>query len=160
MLASPPSLQREYSLCFSGDPALDIPEVPAEGAADRDDVIKDREHKLKVARETGNWPIKPGQTPTYFRFRQVGGSACRWWFGESQRQSLSTIEDIELMFRLALVSIDGLPGVTMQHDKRGKFPLVSIGTMDEIYASGAGPAAVYELGAIAAERALGGVPPL
>ena len=49
---------------------------------------------------------------------------------------------------------------TAQHDKRGKFPLVTVATMDQIYASGAGPAAVVELGAYIAERSLGGVPPL
>lgn len=160
MLAAPPSLQREYTLCFSGDPALDLPEIPAEGTEGRDAVIEDRNHKLKVARETGNWPIKPGQRATYFRFRQVGGSAVRWWFGESQRGQLSPLEDIELMFRLALVDVDNLDGVTVKHDDRGKFPLVTLKAMDEIYASGAGAACIYELGTVVAERALGGVPPL
>lgn len=163
MLAAP-SLQREYTLCFSGDAALDLPAVPAAPDDETPEQRKEREAPLTIAlknaRETGNWPIKPGQTPTVFRFRPVGGSAVRWWFGESQRQALSALEDIELMFRLALVSVDGLPGVTMQHDKRGKFPLVAVSTMDQIYASGAGVAAVTELGAYVAERSIGGVPPL
>ena len=159
MLAAP-SLQNEYTLCFSGDPALDLPALPAEDDPGHAAAVAAREIKLKNARETGSWPIKPGETPTIFRFKPVGGSAVRWWSGQSQRESLSALEDIELMFRLALVGVDGLPGVTMQHDKRGKFPLVTIATMDQIYASGAGPAAVVELGAYIAERSLGGVPPL
>lgn len=155
-MLAPPSLQNPYTLCFSGDSALDLPAAPADDAAATEALAL----KLKNARETGNWPIKAGETPTKFHFKPVGGSAVRWWFGESQRQSLSALEDIELMFRLALDSIDGLPGVAVQHDKRGKFPLVSVATMDQIYASGAGPAAVYELGAYVAERSIGGVPPL
>jgi hypothetical protein len=145
-MLAPPSLQNNYSLCFSGDPALELPE--AEDA---------KILALKNARERGQWPVKQGEKVTHFHFRQVGGSAVRWWYGESQRQSLSPLEDIELMFRLALVSVDG---IEIKHDKRGKFPLVSIESMDLIYASGAGPAAVTELGAIVAERSLGGVPPL
>jgi len=155
-MLAPPSLQHPYTLCFSGDPSLDLPAAPEGDAAAAEALAL----KLKNARETGNWPIKPGESPTRFNFKPVGGSAVRWRFGESQRQSLSALEDIELMFRLALDSIDGLPGVTVQHDKRGKFPLVSVATMDQIYASGAGPAAVYELGAYVAERSIGGVPPL
>lgn len=168
MLGSPPSLQREYTLCFSGDPALDLPELPeidrdTASAAEIeafDKIAADREVKLKAARDHGTWPVRAGQRATLFRFRQVGGSAVRWWFGESQRQRMSAVEDIELMFRLALVGIDNIEGVTVRHDKSGKFPLVSVATMDEIYASGAGPAAVLELGTVVAERAIGGVPPL
>lgn len=167
-MITPPSLQNEYTLCFSGDPALDLPEVPeidrdtagAERVAEVDKLIAARDAKLKVARETGNWPIRPGQRATLFRFKPVGGSAVRWWFGESQRQRLSAVEDIELMFRLALSGIDNVEGVTVRHDKSGKFPLVAISTMDEIYASGAGPTAVLELGTVVAERSIGGVPPL
>jgi hypothetical protein len=163
-MLAPPSLQNPYTLCFSGDPSLNLPAVPPEPANETLEQKAAREAPLvtalKNARETGNWPVKPGESPTRFNFKPVGGSAVRWWFGESQRQSLSALEDIELMFRLALDSIDGLPGVTVQHDKRGKFPLVSVATMDQIYASGAGPAAVYELGAYVAERSIGGVPPL
>lgn len=159
MLAAP-SLQHPYTLCFSGDAALDLPALPAETDPGYAAAVAARDLALKNARETGNWPIRPGETPTIFRFKPVGGSAVRWWSGQSQRESLSALEDIELMFRLALDGIDGLPGVTVQHDKRGKFPLVTVATMDQIYASGAGPAAVVELGAYIAERSIGGVPPL
>ena len=163
MLAAP-SLQHPFTLCFSGDAALDLPAVPPAPPNETPEQMAVREGPrnlaLKNARETGNWPIKPGETPTIFRFRPVGGSAVHWWSGQSQRESLSALEDIELMFRLALDGIDGLPGVTVQHDKRGKFPLVTVATMDQIYASGAGSAAVIELGAYIAERSIGGVPPL
>lgn len=141
-----PSLQNEYTLCFSGDPALQLPDDQAE-----------REVKLKNYRERGTWEAKPGEKLTHFRFRPVGGSAVRWWFGQSERESLSALEDLELMFRLALTEADG---VDIKYDKRGKFPLVSIESMDEIYARRNGPATVTELGAIVAERSIGGVPPL
>lgn len=149
MLTPPPSLQHEYVLCYSGDPAIDLGDGPDEEKA----------IKLKNLRDRGSWEsaVKPGQKLTRFRFRQVGGSAVRWWFGESERQALSALEDLELMFRLALVSVDGFE---VKYDRRGKFPLVSIETMDQIYAASGGGAAVTELGAIVAERAIGGVPPL
>lgn len=169
-MLAPPSLQNEYTLCYSGDPALDLPAIPAidratataEAIAEANKAIADREQKLKVARERGSWDAitKPGQKPTVFRFRQVGGTAVRWWFGESERQRLSGLEDVELMFRLALVGIDGIAGVDLKSDRNGKFPLVSIATMDAIYARADGPAAVTELGTLVAERAIGGVPPL
>lgn len=149
MLTPPPSLQREYVLCFSGDPALDL--------GDGDDAA--RAAKLKTIRDHGTWEsaTKTGQKLTRFRFRQVGGSAVRWWFGESERNSLSALEDVELMFRLACVSVDG---IEIKHDKRGKFPLVSIESMDAIYELSGGANAVTELGSVVTERALGGVPPL
>lgn len=168
----PPSLQAGFDLVFSGDPALDLPDVPkldpatatADELATRDHIAAERTQKLKVARERGNWAAitKPGQKPTVFKFEPVGGSAVRWWQGESERHRLTTMEDIELIFRLALVEVDCLGGFELKRDHSGKFPLVSVKSMDALYAAadGAGAALVMELGMLVVERALGGVPPL
>ncbi len=169
MLAAP-SLQFEYTACFSGDPALDLPEIPdfdrskatSDELAAIEKLVSERVNKLRVAQQTGNWPAitKQGKQPTIFRFQPVGGSAVRWWMGQSMRERLTPVEDIELMFRLALVGVDNLDKVELKIDRSGKFPLVSTASMDQLYALPVGLELVMELGEYAARRATRGVDPL
>lgn len=175
-----PSLTKEYILCFSKDPALDLPEIPelsdeatdAEKSA-RDAVIKEREEKLKPARDSGNWPAitKPNlpanQQPTRFKFRQVHGNLLTWWHGQNARESLTVAESFELMFRLALVDVENLGSFEVKHDD-GKPQLVSLACLNKLYALGhdvkgkasLGRELVMELGALVANRAVEGCPPL
>lgn len=174
-MLSLPSLQKEYTLCWSHDPALDLPEVPKLGddatAAQLEDAKKAaelREHKLKVARDHGNWPAitKPGQRPTTFRFRQVYGHRLTWWQSEAERNQWTGIERCEWMIRLALIGVDNLGTFKVKTDPGG-LELLSLSSLDELYSLGQntsepelGQHLIIELGSIAMKRAFEGVPPL
>lgn len=169
---APPSLQSDYTLCWSGDPALDLSAIPAidRATASADEIaiaerlLTERDQKLKVARERGDWPgiTKPNQRPVVFRFSPIGGSAVRWWSGESARRQLTPIEDVELMFRLALREVSNLPGFDLTFETNGKFQLVSVRSMDAIYgaANRRGVSIIVELGTLVVEREVGGIGPL
>lgn len=107
-----PSLQSEYTLVFSDDPALDLPQHAA-GETDEQakQVDADRTRILHNARLTGNWPILPGQVPTIFHFRNLEASDLTWLDGERESSTehgrrLSDGEFFVLAIRLALIRID------------------------------------------------------
>lgn len=171
-----PSLQKEYVLCFSQDPAFDFPPIPAidretasaDEIAAADAALKERDHKLRLARESGNWDAitKQGQRPTRFKFRQVHGSHLTWWHGQNNRENLTMAESFELMFRLALIDVENLGSFQVKHDD-GKPRLVSLSCLNRLYALGSdtgnaqlGRELVMELGAHVAKRAVEGCPPL
>lgn len=96
----PPSLQTGFALCWSGDPALKLPEDP-----------KERERALTLARETGKWPTHDGQQPTVFHFEALTRHEIGWWDGEfrhsaAHRRPLSPIEANDLLVRIALRRVD------------------------------------------------------
>jgi hypothetical protein len=95
------SLQHEYTVAFSGDPALALPEDETE-----------REHALTVARETGAWHLicHANTTPTLFRLRPLPHSAYEWLIGETVRRNLTMPETCTLAVRLALRGVTGLDG--------------------------------------------------
>jgi hypothetical protein len=113
MLPTPPSSAFDYTLIFSGDPALEQPvRVEPEDAAGNaawDARLKEWQHALGVARATGDWTplLKAGQEPTRFVLRQVPGDV----WGALQRlfSGLSLIEQRTLMLRAALVRIEHGP---------------------------------------------------
>lgn len=167
-MIKPPSLQNDYTLCSEYDDALDLPEVPklgddasAEDRATAKKLSDEREQKLKTARDHGSWDslVKQGRTAVRFHFRQLGRSAIHWWLAEIERGNLSNVESSELLFRLALKSVDGVTfPVPLKHDN-GKFPMLSVASMDAVYAidgnSGVGLMIVGELTYLVSERARG-----
>lgn len=101
-MIKPPSLQSEFDLVFSEDPALDLPDASTdEGKAERDRL-------LRVGRETGKWPIKPGETPTLFRIEPLTGLALEYVDGEIIRSRLTEPEVRTLIFRLGVKKIENL----------------------------------------------------
>lgn len=169
------SLQHEYSLVFSEDPALDLPVVPevAKDATEEDQkrvetVAKERESKLRVARETGRWSeiCRPGMEPTLFQVAPIAGSALTWLQGESRRRGLSNEEGIELALRLALRGVLNLGKFEVRTDFEGGHKLATKETLDALYAIGhdAGDASlgrriVVELGVLVLNRAMAGISP-
>lgn len=110
-----PSLQSEYSLIFSGDPALILPEDPAE-----------RTRVLSVAQQTGNWAalVAPGQVPTVFHFRNLEHSDIAWLDGEFQSSTehgrpLGQIEYLTLAVRLALKGVENFGTHKVEHKPLG-----------------------------------------
>jgi hypothetical protein len=168
-----PSLQRDYVLCSQYDDALDLPAIPdlapdasADDTAAVAALVADRDQKLKVARERGGdeWVklTKPGKVPSRFTFRQVPRHSVNWLYGEVERRQLSHIETLELLFRLALKSVDGLGSYEVRRDG-GEHDLLSLDSLDTLYGIGAGLGVkvVIELASIIALRTTrGGAGPL
>lgn len=155
-MIKPPSLQHEYSFCYSGDPALDWPFAP-EGDAEAEAA---RSAAIVRARETGSYPIRPGCSPIVYTIRPLTGSLLNRWIGELNRQRLVKAEGDALAVRFALrdVVAPGRRKVTMI-DEDG-VSLASIDDLDAIYASTDGRAVVGELAEHVIERATATIRPL
>lgn len=150
-----PSLQHEYTLVFSGDPALDLPVDEAE-----------RETALRVARETGNWEpiLKQGQIPTLFHVRQLTQSSARWLGGEIRRRRLEPGEISVLALRLALRRVDNFDGHRVRHEQIDDQELATIATIDMLFEVDPsnldiGRTLVDELGSLVLQRASEGISP-
>jgi len=170
-----PSLISEFPLCFSGDPALDLPIVPelADGASEevvkeRNAALEEKTRKLRVARETGRWDqiTKSGQTPTIFRFIPVHGTKLTWMQGERVRRNLDWQEGLELAFRIAIKEIDNIGKLELAFEIIDGQRLLKRECLDQLYDIGRdagnpnlGRAVVLELGGFVVERAYQGVPP-
>lgn len=162
-----PSLQNGYTLVWSKDPALALPEddatkTPEENAAERARV-------LRIARQTGQWPIAPGEQPTVFHFRNLSRSDLSWATGEQQdssehkRRKLSGLEVDDLLLRLALVKVENLPGVKVEHGRVGSQKRVATPeTIDAIHEAARpdGAALLAELAILVVERAEQQIDPL
>lgn len=146
----PKSLVSEYTLIYSGDPALDLPTDEAQ-----------RDAVLKSARETGKYPIKSGEHATVFRVRPIPGTSYSWFTAEVRRKDLSGLEMFELAFRLALKSIDNFGDVKVKRIKVDGHELATREVLDALYTLGdVGRSIVAELGAIVTEHAADGISPL
>lgn len=154
---APPSLQKEYALVFSGDPALALPTDE-----------KERANVLRVARETGQWDglLKVGERPTLFRMRQLPGSTRTWLGCHSTRKKLLDHEVCELALRLALRAVDNFGAFTLSFHTFEDQALATVDIIDAICAIGdpigqpdLGRQAVAELGGLVIKRTAEGVPP-
>lgn len=170
----PQSLHEEFSLVFSGDPGLELPEVPEipkEGATEqqvllRDHALQERLTVLRVARETGRWPVKSGSEVTVFRMRSIHGTKLTWLRGEALRLNLSSDEGFELAFRLAIKAIENFGKLELKFDSERGQKLMTLDSLDELYSIGRdigapllGRSIVMELGNLVMDRAIAGVPP-
>ena len=103
-MIKPFSTQHEYTLVFSGDPSLSLPEDAEEKAL-----------ALKNARDTGDWSkiMSPsGDPPTRFHCAPISRSQRDWIIGEVSHSAvldrpLSAVEMDALVIRVALRRVDG-----------------------------------------------------
>ena len=140
-----PSLVATSTLLYSGDPAMSLPEEPAE-----------RERVLELARETGRWSdlYAEGKTPIAFDVRTMTGTAYEWLCGESARRALTLPEVAALALRLSLRNVTGLGDIKIKRNLSVDFWMTNTEPLDAIYASPSlGRAAVMELGTILYIRA-------
>lgn len=169
-MLKPLSMQREYSLVAAVDPALDLPvipelpdDAPAEDVAARDKIIAERREKYQRACDTGSWPIKPGEQPTVFDFRQFPGAALDWLLGEMVREKLIEKEVYALAFRIALSGIKNFGNWKPSTVTVDGHRMISDERMEEIYGIGGdekpllGSAIIEDLGRIVFDRATQGV---
>lgn len=164
-----PSLQSTYTLIWSGDPALDLPEIPEAGKAEEKEAVqKERQRILRNARLTGNWPLKGSEPPTVFHFRNLSRSDLAWLTGEMEHSSehgrpLSQLEANDLMIRLALERVDNLNGLQVKHAKLGSQKRVALpDVLNAIHSAGGelGAVILAELGTLVLERASNQLDPL
>lgn len=153
MLSTAPSLQRDYALVYSGDPALALP-----------DDAEARTTALRVARETGQWQslIVTGAEPTLFYVRPLAGQALTWLQGEWQRERLSEAEVYELVFRTCLARVTNLGDFKPRSVRRGELLILAPESLAELYAIGGGDvgrALVIELGSLLLQRATESISP-
>jgi hypothetical protein len=158
-MIKPPSLQSSYTYVWSRDPALQLPEDPAEA-----------ERVLALARQTGNWApiVAEGQSPTMFQLRPLERTDISWINGEAQLSSehkrpLGSLEVDDLTVRLALKSIDNFGANKVTFARVGSMAYVAKpDIINAIHAAcgEAGPELFRELAQHIVQRAMGVLPPL
>lgn len=145
-MIKPPSLLAEYTLIYSGDPALTLPADPEE-----------RDRKLAECRETGQWHslITGSELPTLFTVRPLTGSQLDWWAGEVSRQRLVQTEAAALALRLALRKVDNFGSHKVSLTRFEGQHLATTEIIDAIYSEGGGEgrSIVVELANLVIERA-------
>ena len=150
-MIKPPSIQNEYTLIYSGDPALNLPEDEAA-----------RDHALAQARQTGDWRalVREGETPTLFHFGQITRTQRDWIVGEMQRRQLSAPELDALIIRVALRRIVGLGAHKVERAKHqaAGFHLADAETIDAL--ENVSAALIPELSGVVWERATNPLRPL
>ena len=141
-MLAPPSLTRDTVLVYSKDPALDAPPDDC-----TDDERKAWEHRLTVARETGDWAsvLKPGQQPTRFLVRRIAGTTWRRIEDRLAAGSLGLSTAPALVLRAALKSIENLGEFEVTHaDEPGIGSIAKADVIDRLDAIA--PDIVAELG--------------
>lgn len=138
---------KEYTLVFSGDPALTLPEDPAE-----------RERVLAHARETGDWSalVREGETPTGFVVSPMTGTQFDYWMGECARRKLVVPEANVLALRLVLRKVENFGAHKVSHKRHEDGQtLAALDIIDAIYAEtgGAGREVIDELANAIVEKA-------
>jgi hypothetical protein len=145
-MIKPPSLHAEYTLIYSGDPALSLPED-----------LEERARVLAEARETGKWDalIHGEEQPTLFTVRPLKGSEFDWWAGEVSRRKLVESEAAALALRLSLRKVDNFGSHRVEFVQVEGHSLARTGIIDAIYseAGGEGRGIVLELATAVIERA-------
>lgn len=147
-----PSLVSEYTLIYSGDPALSLP-----------DDADERARVLRVARETGKWDelLTGNEAPTLFHFRNLTRTEWAWLTGEmghstEHGRSLSAVEANDLAIRLALRNVENFGAHKVERKRyRGDIWLASTKIIDAIYAEAGkyGEDILGEFGSHVIERA-------
>lgn len=168
------SNQNDYTLCSQYDPALDVPQIgdPPDESDEEATLafrarIAERDEKMKPARERGGdqWVLltKPGGSPTKFNFRQVPGPAVTWWHNEIQRKALNHASAVELMFRLAIKSVENLGTYKAEvvPNEEGH-QILTLDSLSTLYAvgDGIGRRVVFELGSVVLGKTVQRITPL
>jgi hypothetical protein len=145
-------LQNDYTVIFSGDPSLDLPENKDE-----------RARVLRVAHQTGNWDtlIKAGEKPTLFHLRHISGAARDYLDGENARRRLGPAEFATLIFRLGLKRIDNLDDFKVEHEVMDGFPIAKVDIVNKLRAAvEIGDAIVAEISEVIARKTFQAIDPL
>lgn len=146
-MIKPQSLLKEYTLIWSGDPALALPTDE-----------KEREHAIDTAQETGDWSrlLSGNEEPTMFHVTPLTGPQFDWWQGECVRNKLIVAEGAVLALRLALKRVEnfGEHQVQVRPSADGP-PLATMDIITAIYneCGGLGRSVIEELAGVIIHRA-------
>lgn len=159
----PPSLQRQRTDFYSGDPAfvpapklepkLEGLPTPEELAAHRK-ALEEHERRWEVARETGDYSelLVSGCEPTPFTMRQIPGATFRKLADDHNAGTLRLLELSQVAFRCSVVDIPGLAQKVKRNDRHplyGEMATVEITN----YLDSIDHGIVSELGRVALNRA-------
>lgn len=137
-MIKPVSLQGNYTMVWSLDPSLDLPEYADDPQLDdaanklaREKVERERARLLRIARQTGNWTeiTKPGEHPTYFTFGHLTHNEFSWIGGEIQRKGMGGHEANDLFFLVAIRQIENFGDVKVGRHRAAQIE----GTRDHIW---------------------------
>lgn len=106
-MLSPPSAFRTFTICWSRDPALCLPDAPLEPTGDEavdkkaQETWKEWDERFKRHREMGtiNDLIQPGQQPTMFEIKPMSSMAMRRITDELNAQRIGFAVAFALGFR-------------------------------------------------------------
>lgn len=166
-MIKPPSTQGDYSLVWSGDPALNLPDVGD----------PERERVLAEMRDTGKWDdrIRDGEKPTIFHVRRLPLDARNYVMGERENSSefdgrkLSDDETGYLFLRVALRSIENWSGPKVRIARVSEDSEITAATVESLNALGAvadaegrnvGKSIVDELAFLVFSKEMSGLRPL
>lgn len=127
-MIQPPSVQREYSEFWSGDPAImQSPDAPPEDATEETKAavrarVEEHERKLERARETGQWDaiIVPGERPTMFTFAPIPGRVMRALISRMERGELDFVTAAPIAFRASIRKIEN-PAMEIKVENHPEF---------------------------------------
>src|SRR5690349_2544706 len=117
-----PSVVKEYSAVYSGDPSLAQPpasvdaDASSEAVAKHETAVEEHAHKLKVARETGDYSALLAEgagEPTLFQMRPLTADAFAYLIGQVYPND-GVIAANVLAFQFALRSVVNLPGAEVK----------------------------------------------
>jgi len=145
----PASLIREYDEFSSFDPAFEWSESDGE-----------RTNQIRVARETGQWPVREGATPVKYIMRRLDSVwrevMDRLGLPDGNPRHIGFVTATALLFRLACVRIVGGPEGTEGKLERAPdprwdgWPMIPSSAVDALDALD--PRIVTELGAAVLDR--------
>lgn len=148
-MIKPPSLQADFTLIYSEDPALSLPE-------DADE----RARVLKTASETGHWPLIDGEKPTLFHFHDLSRQEISWIYGEQGHSSvygrpLSAPEFTDLIFRVAIRKVDNFGEHKIARARTTAGIWLADAKIVDVICRACGPGPIVEFASIVLKRAEG-----
>jgi hypothetical protein len=148
-MLTPPSIQHRHTLVWSQDPALARP-----GDEATPETIKAFEHKLAVARDTGDWAevVKQSEKLALFHVKPLTGTNLRRLIDETSAGKYGEQSLWAMVFRVCLRSVENIPDLKVEtevgpYGEAAKADVID--ALDAIH-----PGIVTELGSVLFQRAV------
>lgn len=156
-----PSLQRTTIVCYSRDPALNLPDAPerATGDAGADALAaaawKEWDRRIAQARETGTWDglIRDGEKPTEFHLVPMSSRTFRALLDAAGAGRIGDAALTALAFRACVRAVDGFGDFKVETERDRDWGVLAKDAITDAL-DAISPAIVGELGGICWERAV------
>lgn len=159
-MLTPPSLQRSSWVCWSRDPALNMPDEPLQPTGDSEadkraaDAWKEWGRRVEQARETGDWTglTREGQQPTAFEIKPMRGPTLRAILDNAVAGRIGAATMMALAFRACVRGVRNLGDAVIR--VQPEEPYGALATSDIVdLLDGIDPGIVGELGDYCLSRA-------